>query len=88
MKNLFETVDNQKFFKHFYSRYHLPPVAYESYLAFTAWTDTLYDSDMRNFLANILGRSPNGADGIFPHEFVRRVLEKYSDRILTTDVGI
>lgn len=81
-------VDNQKFFKHFYSRYHLPPVAYESYLAFTAWTDTLYDSDMRNFLANILGRSPNGADGIFPHEFVRRVLEKYSDRILTTDVGI
>ena len=34
-----------------------------------------------------MGRSIPGKDGIFPHEFVREILEKYSNDQLTRDVA-
>lgn len=76
----------------FCNQYALPVEAYENKSAFFAWSDFLYEKAIEDShfsaLGSILGRSIPGADGIFPHEFVREALEKYSNIELTRDVAI
>ena len=41
-----------------------------------------------SMLGSILGKAPNGKDGIFPHEYVRCALERYKDCKLWREVLI
>lgn len=64
--------------------YTLPECAYENYDLFLFFVDSIIkmhsdDNLLFQILGNILGRSHDGADGIFPHEYVREVMEKYND---------
>ena len=76
----------------FYNHYALPNEAYENKSAFLAWSDFLYEKAIEDshfsVLGSIFGRSIVGIDGIFPHEFVRAALEKYSNNELTRDVAV
>ena len=85
--------DARAFYGHFHYDYMLPNEAYESYETFVAWVDYLYEAAEEepfflSTLGSILGRSVPGGDGIFPHEYVRVMLEKYSNDDLTRDVAI
>ena len=85
--------DSFAFYWHFQYDYSLPEKAFDDYSAFIAWCDCIYDaavgeSRFVSFLGAVLGRVPSGKDGIFPHEFVRRVLEKYTNDELTREVAI
>ena len=84
--------DPRAFNRHFF-HYMLPNEAYENYKAFETWTDYLYDAakeepDLISLLGSTLSKSGLGKDGVFPHEFVRTVLEKYSNDDLTRSVAI
>ena len=64
--------------------YTLPDCAYKNFDAFLFFVNSIIemhtDDDLLfSILGNILGRARNGTDGIFPHEYVREVMEKYSD---------
>lgn len=66
----------------FYFEYELPDYAYNESDALAFFVKTLIESQsdgdlLLSILGNILGRGPNGSDGIFPHENVRVILEKY-----------
>lgn len=78
---------------YFYRRYNLPNEAFSDYSSFSCWLDCLYCQTQNNpfffaIIGAILGRTQAGADGIFPHVFIREALEKYSDKKLTTEVAI
>ena len=78
---------------HFYRRYNLPNEAFSDYSSFSTWLDCLYCKVQNNpfifaIIGAILGRTHAGADGVFPHVFIREALEKYSDKKLTTEVAI
>ena len=71
----------------------MPNKAFENLSAFITWSDYIFnaeteDSFLISALGAILGRSLSGKDGIFPHEFVRIALEKYSNEELTQNVAI
>ena len=81
------------FDRHFYYDYSLPDIAFEDFSSFIAWTDILYNAATKkpailSPLGNILGRAISGKDGIFPHEFVRIALERYSNDKLTESVAV
>ena len=85
--------DSHSFYCHFHHDYSLPNKAFEDQSTFITWCDYLFnagteDSFLISTLGVILGRSLSGKDGIFPHEFVRIVLEKYSNDELTRNVAI
>lgn len=85
--------DSHSFYKHFHYDYYLPNKAFEDQSTFITWCDYLFnagkeDSFLISTLGAILGRSISGKDGIFPHEFVRIALEKYSNDELTQNVAI
>ena len=85
--------DAVTFYGHFNNDYSLPDEAYEDQEAFIAWTNYLYDiaKEEPTFVSTlgvILGRSVLGKDGIFPHEYIRSILEKYSNDALTRSVAI
>lgn len=77
------------FWDHFAYHYCLPEEAYEDLDLFVSWCDSIYGHNEPGpeALANVLGRAKNGSDGIFPHEFVREVLERYNDSRVTTRVA-
>ena len=88
-----DSMDGSLFRDHFHYNYRFPNEAYNDYDRFLAWSDYLYEKSVDNselFLAmsSIFGKSIAGQDGIFPHEFVRSVLEIYSNELLTADVAI
>ena len=76
--------------KHF-DYYSLPKIAFENQDGFMMWADYMYKMAIENSfittLGSIFGRSGNGKDDIFPHEFVRIALEKYSNAELTSSVA-
>ena len=68
----------------FANQYELPQDAYVNQEQFDSFVETLMldltdNGFSLSLLGYILGKSPNGADGIYPHEFVRIALEKYKD---------
>ncbi len=42
---------------------------------------------IRGVIGTILGKNIKGADGHFPHEFIRRLLEEYDSRELDKDIA-
>ncbi len=86
--------DSDTLYRYFFSNnYSLPEEAFHDYPAFLTWIDYLYGTIKEepcavSVLGAILGKSPSGKDGIFPHEFVRLALEQYSDEVLTSRVAI
>ncbi len=85
--------DSNAFYRHFFYNYSLPEEAFHDYPAFLTWVDYLHGTTteepyVESVLGTILGKSSSGKDGIFPHEFVRLALEKYSDEVLTRNVAI
>ena len=84
--------DSSVFYGHFHYDYLLPNEAYENEEAFLYWSDFLYnaareDSIMISTLGAIMGKSGLGKDGVFPHEYVRIAMEKYSNDDLTRNVA-
>lgn len=84
--------DSSSFYGHFHYHYSLPDEAYENQEAFLYWSDYLYDvarenSFLLSTLGSIMSKSGLGKDGVFPHEYVRIVLEKYSNDDLTSNVA-
>ena len=84
--------DTSAFYGHFHYDYLLPNEAYENQAAFFYWSDFLYnalgeDSIMISTLGAIMGKSGLGKDGVFPHEYVRIAMEKYSNDDLTRNVA-
>ena len=73
--------------KHFDYHYSLPNEAFANQDAFMMWSDYIYEkaiaSSLISTLGYIFGRCGKGCDDIFPHEFVRIALEKYSNDELT-----
>ena len=85
--------DPSAFYKHFHYDYSLPDAAFDDYASFIAWSDYIFNAATQephfiSSLGTILGRAMKGKDGIFPHEFVRMALEKYSNDVLTHDVAV
>ena len=84
--------DSGAFYGHFHFDYRLPNVAYEDFDRFIAWADYICDAAIESpflisTLGSILGKSGLGKDGIFPHDYVRIALEKYSNDDLTRNVA-
>ena len=84
-----EDMDN--FIQHFPCDYRLPAEAFRDYGQFKGWCDFLYKNStestyLLHYLGGILARSVDGADGIFPHEFVRDILEEYHDDNLIEEI--
>ncbi|MCR5694155.1 MAG: hypothetical protein K6G89_04195 [Clostridia bacterium] len=75
----------------FNSYYELPNRAYTDSYAFICFVDAFFARPAENdllisVLGSILGKSREGADKIFPHEYVRMALEKYKDTDLWREV--
>ena len=62
--------------------YYLPEEAYQDKRAFDCWAECLYE-EFPEILGYIMGKSCNGKDGAFPHEFIREFLEKQQNEKLT-----
>lgn len=82
-----------KTYSHFHLHYELPLIAYDDPKAFHFFVKTIIDNHTDNdmllpMLGSILGKAPNGSDGIFPHEVVRVVLESYREYRLNHHVMI
>ena len=76
----------------FQYHYRLPGEAFSDITQLLHWTDVLInasdpDADVVYLTGSILGKSPNGSDGIFPNETVRRLLEIKKDEELTNAVA-
>ena len=85
--------DPAAFYGHFHYDYSLPNEAYVNCETFIAWADYLYEAAKEepyfiSTLGSIMGKSGLGTDGVFPHEFVRIALEKYSSEDLTRKVAV
>ena len=85
--------DQQLFYMLFVYSYQLPDTAFCDYNLFRTWSDCLYEKIHDNhvfidILCYTFAKSPKGQDGIFPHEFVRMLLEYYSDSVLSKEVAI
>lgn len=71
--------------------YKLPECAYSDYSSFRYFVlklKEIINDEKWYYTGNILGRSKNGADGWFPHEFVRTILEEIDDTDLDLHVMI
>ena len=71
----------------FWHDYKLPTVAYSRYMEFKAFCDVLAkqpDNICKHVLGCILGRGDSGSDGIFPHEFIRDVLDEYDNEEISS----
>ena len=84
--------DSTAFYGHFHFSYVLPEIAYKDFDRFIAWSDYIYDAAKEepfliSTLGSIMGKSGLGKDGVFPHEHVRIVLERYSNNDLTRNVA-
>lgn len=82
-----------KTYSHFHLHYELPLIAYDDPKAFHFFVKTIVDNHtdkdmLLPMLGSILGKAPNGSDGIFPHEVVRNVLESYREYRLNHHVLI
>lgn len=66
--------------------YILPKEAFQDKGAFDRWCECMA-RECCDVLERILGRSGNGGDGVFPHEFVREFLEGQRDEILTNAIA-
>ena len=76
----------------FQYHYRLPGEAFSDITQLLHWTDVLInasdsDADAVHLTGFILGKSPNGSDGIFPNETVRKLLEIKKDEKLTNAVA-
>lgn len=85
--------DSSAFYGQFHFRYTLPKIAFENFDRFIVWSDYIYnaaktDHGLISTLGAIMGKSGLGQDGVFPHEYVRIALEKYSNDGLTRDVAV
>ncbi|MCM1532884.1 MAG: hypothetical protein NC114_11545 [Ruminococcus flavefaciens] len=63
--------------------YTLPKIAYEDFDKYIFFFDSIVNKVEDKeyalcFVGEVIGRSVAGSDDIFPHEFARRVIEKYS----------
>ncbi len=85
----FFNADENLFWEHFTYHYSIPEEAYEDLELFVSWCDSIYRSIEAGpeALAYVFGRTKNGSDGIFPHEFVREALERYSNAKFTVRVA-
>jgi len=74
----------------FYISYHyyLPDCAYKDRKALNHFVESLVQSNHLSLLGSILGRSNKGADGFFPHEFIRDLLEALNNEKLDEEVYI
>ena len=84
--------DNNAQYSNFQWHYRLPSEAYSDIDRLLHWVDTLVnasspDMDTIYLVGSILGKSPDGNDGIFPIETVRRLLEIEKDEKLTNAVA-
>ena len=75
---------NNTIYAQFSLYYELPADAYADQPGFDSFVQTFIekhttDDLLLSILGSILGKSPNGTDGIFPHEYVRSALEQYKD---------
>lgn len=75
-----------------FSGYRLPNEAYENLNRFIEWSDYIYNAAKEaplliSRLGAIMSKFGVGKDGIFPHEFVRTALERYSNDELTHRVA-
>lgn len=75
---------------YFYISYHyfLPDCAYKDRKALNHFVESLVQSNHLSLLGNILGRSGKGADGFFPHEIIRDLLEALNNEKLDEEVYI
>lgn len=76
-----------EFYFHITYEYKLPDEAYIDYRKFLFFFETIMaeakDKEIAaSICGNIFGKSIVGKDGIFPHEFVRNILESYSNEKL------
>lgn len=70
--------------------FELPSIAYDDFGKFEFFFDSLISNTINKDYAygiagQILGRSIVGSDSIFPHEFTRRIIEKYKSEKLNCD---
>ena len=75
-----------------FSGYRLPHEAYENLNSFIEWSDYIYNAAKEaplliSRLGAIMSKSGVGKDGIFPHEYVRTALERYSNDDLTRSIA-
>lgn len=71
-------------------KFSLPAIAYEGYDKFEFFFDSIINntndkSCAYGLVGQILGRSIDGTDAIFPHEFTRKLIEKYANEKLNRD---
>lgn len=72
--------------------FSLPKVAYSEYFLFKSFFDAVKQIEVKSevkysMIGDILGRTDEGSDGWFPHEFTRQILEDYDDRQLDIEVA-
>lgn len=77
----------------FEERFHLPECAFKEYEDFKRFFDSIIKSetDFNNIwfvVGAIMGKQSVGADGLFPHEFIRMALEDYNSKDLDEIVAI
>ena len=83
--------DNKLYFD-FQWHYRLPSEAFSDIEQLLRWTDILINASNTDkstiyLVGSILGKSPDGIDGIFPHGAVRRLLEIKKNERLTNAVA-
>ena len=61
------------------NKYFLPACAYDDQVSLMRFSEALVKSDQAYLLGSILGQSPKGSDGIFPHESIRDLLEQLNN---------
>ncbi len=75
----------------FENSFRIPQEDYSDYSSFKFFFDTLRSSECDGKISSgigmILGKNIKGADGHFPHESVRRLLEEYDSRELDEDIA-
>ncbi len=76
----------------FNENFVLPQEAYDDYNSFKFFFDSLKefngDGSFDGMIGTLLGKNVKGADGHFPHEYVRKLLEEYDSRELDKDIAV
>ena len=70
------------------NKYSLPACAYDDQMSLMRFSEVLEKSDQVYLLGSILGRSPKGSDGVFPHESIRDLLEQLNNDQVDSEVYI
>lgn len=81
-----ETNDGK--FWNLFSMYRLPTSAYTDLDALKHFSESLIAENQTDLLGNIYGRAIAGADGIFPHESIRELLEQFDSDGLDLQVYV